>query len=130
MILVTFNGVRQLTPGAVIEAKPLGGQCFHGLIPEDALEELLDRLRMGEWITVARIPKPVIDPVKLGLEVTKYQWHTRPALVWFLKPEENRRLNTSRLTKPWPIGYRAYACQASVLLINTLLQRLGQPIEW
>ena len=108
----------------VVEARVLKGQCWHGLLPEDAVDELVDRLRMGEWLIAMRISRPAINPIKLGLDASRYMWHTRPALVWFLKPGGGL-VKVGRLARPWPFGYRAYACQSSVLLINTVLQRLG-----
>ena len=91
---------------------------------DTVVDELVDRVRAGYILIVHRLRKPVIDPVKLGLNHKDYEaQYTRPVLVWLGLPN-GKPVRLGKLLRGF-LGFRGHACQASALVINQVLEKLG-----
>lgn len=135
--------VEQLMPGRGFLVVMLGDAKIHG--PEDVVnmviedlncpfgllsdsdvvvDELVDRVRAGYVLVVHRLRRPLVDPVKLGLSHRDYEaQYTRPVLVWLGLPD-GKPVRLGKLLRGF-LGFRKHACQASALVINQVLEKLG-----
>ena len=130
LLYITYSEVKWINHSDIVRARFDKRPCPMGLLPdsEDALKELLDRLRYSGVIIVERIQKPIIDPVRMGLSHNGLLGHySRPVLVWIGVLDDNSVVKAGRLDSVF--GYRNYACQAGALLINQLLEAIGARIR-
>ena len=130
LLYITYSEVKWINHSDIVRARIDKRPCPMGLLPdsEDALKELLDRLRYSGVIIVERIQKPRIDPVRMGLGHNGLLGHySRPVLVWIGVLDDNYAVRAGRLDSIF--GYKAYACQAGALLINQLLEAIGARIR-
>ena len=100
--------------------------CPFGLLSDSdvVVEELVNRVQAGYILVVYRLRKPVVDPMKLGLNHRDYEpQYTRPVLVWLGLPD-GRPVRLGKLLRGF-LGFRKHACQASALVINKVLEKLG-----
>ncbi|GAB6946067.1 hypothetical protein JCM16161A_01970 [Vulcanisaeta sp. JCM 16161] len=125
--LVITNNVAEIHgAGDVINAVIERLNCPYGLLSdsETVVNELVDAINAGGMVIVHRLKKPAIDPLKLGLSHRDYEAHyTRPVLVWVAR-EGGEPIRLGKLLRGL-LGYRKHACQASALIINQVLERLG-----
>lgn len=112
----------------VVNATIQALNCPYGLLSdsETVISELVDAVQAGYMLIAYRLRKPITDPIKLGLSHMDYEAHySRPVLVW-LAHEDGKTIRLARLLKPcWIGGFKCRACQASALVINSVLNKLG-----
>ena len=126
MYIINRDGVREASEGESINIELVKLNCPNKLLSDSTtvVDELLDLYKSGYTIIVMRIEKPLIDPLALGLNHKDYEAHyTRPVLIWVGKPS-SKPIKLAKLYARL-FGYRGYACQASALVVNKLIEAIG-----
>ena len=125
-LIINRDGVREVSGGEYINIELVKLNCPNRLLSDSTtvVDELLDLYKSGYTIIVMRIKEPLIDPLSLGLNHMSYEAHyTRPVLIWVGKPG-NKPIKLAKLNARF-FGYRKYACQASALVVNKLIEAIG-----